>query len=132
MPESDGVASPDDDQLLRAVQELRAANPSLGIPKFLSLVKSSNPGWLISEKRLRKVLQMMSSNEKVKNSENMPTEADLIATTGLDESINWADAPKVKVKMFSGGKGKGLIAKAKIMMGEVLWQEEPWIVSPDP
>ena len=34
--------------------------------------------------------------------------------------------------MFGGEKGKGLIAKEKIERGDVVWQEEPWIVTADP
>jgi len=34
--------------------------------------------------------------------------------------------------MFGVEKGKGLIAKEKIERGDVVWQEEPWIVTADP
>lgn len=124
---------PRDDELVTAVTGIRQTQPTIGIAKLTALVKSQNPSWLISEKRLRKVLQQAAENE-VESSSSKPEqdEIELVAQTGIDETIEWCEAPKVRVKMFGGVKGKGLVAKEKILMGEVIWQEEPWIVSPDP
>ena len=123
-------ASPCDDALITAAGEIRYTYPALGLAKLLSQLKSQHPEWIVSEKRFRRVLQSASTEERSIKSQS---ETGLIAETGVDPSIDVARlAPKVKVKMFGGEKGKGLVAKEKILMGEVLWQEEPWIVTADP
>ena len=131
--------SPSDEALTPAVKELREAHPALGVPKLLAQLKSSRPEWLVSEKRLRKVLASLASPPSREVSTGAEatggdaSKADLVAATGLDPSIDvGAIAPKVKVKMFGHGKGKGLVAREKILQGEVVWQEEPWIVTADP
>ncbi|WWD22794.1 hypothetical protein CI109_107288 [Kwoniella shandongensis] len=134
------TTSPADDVLNPVVSDLRAAHPSLGITKLFAQFKVDHPEWAVSEKRFRKALQVTGGsiapqNGTVGNANDpsMPLEAGLIADTGIDPSIDVATiAPMVKVKMFPGGKGKGLVAKEKLQQGEVLWQEEPWIVTADP
>lgn len=111
--------SPGEDELGAAVEELRGAHPSLGAVKLLIQLRADHPEWAVSEKRLRKMLQARS-------------EVGLIAHTGLDPSLDVSIAPKVKVEMFGGGKGKGLVAREGILKGELVWQEDPWIVTADP
>lgn len=127
--------SPSDDELTPAVQRLRSQNPSLGIAKLLVQLKIEQPGWAVSEKRLRKILQALPGGADAANGKHQAASGEtvLVAETGLDPTIDVAHiAPKVKVKMFGGGKGKGLVAKEKILQGDVLWQEEPWIATADP
>ncbi|WVQ94251.1 hypothetical protein IAU59_001330 [Kwoniella sp. CBS 9459] len=134
--------SPSDEDLQNAATVLRQSHPSLGIVKLLAQLKVDHPEWQVSEKRFRKFLLATSSssggdhNESASQagpSQNSDGEKILIAQTGFDRSLDVAAlAPKVKTKMFSGGKGKGLIAKEKLLGGEMIWQEEPWVVTPDP
>ncbi|GFZ44719.1 Vesicular-fusion protein SEC18 [Saitozyma sp. JCM 24511] len=116
-------------------ERLRSQNPSLGIAKLLVQLKIEQPGWAVSEKRLRKILQALPGGADAANGKHQAASGEtvLVAETGLDPTIDVAHiAPKVKVKMFGGGKGKGLVAKEKILQGDVLWQEEPWIATADP
>jgi len=117
---------PTDEALVPAVQTLRDANSSLGVAKLLQRLKSDHPDWAVSEKRLRKFVTPASTAASVKD------EPGLMAFTGLDTTINAAEiAHKVKARLFGGEKGKGLVAREKILEGEVIWQEEPWIVTAD-
>jgi hypothetical protein len=126
--------SPSDDELAPVVEHLRSQNPSLGIAKLLVQLKTEQPGWAVSEKRLRKISQALPGGADPTNGQHQESgETVLVAETGLDPTIDVAQiAPQVKVKMFGGGKGKGLVAKEKILQGDVLWQEEPWIATADP
>ena len=38
---------------------------------------------------------------------------------------------RVQVKYIDRRKGKGLFAKEKIAEGEVIWKEDPFIISPE-
>ncbi|TYJ56672.1 hypothetical protein B9479_002602 [Cryptococcus floricola] len=131
--------SPPDEELIITTKELRAAHPDKGILKLLAQLKLDRPEWSVSVKRFRKAHSATSDGEGSTPGASQSAvtgdkgEKPLIADTGLDPSVDVASlAPKVEVKMFKGGKGKGLVAKDALEMGEMLWQEEPWIVTSDP
>ncbi|ODN98455.1 protein lysine methyltransferase SET5 [Cryptococcus wingfieldii CBS 7118] len=131
--------SPPDEELIITTKELRAAHPDKSILKLLAQLKLDRPEWSVSEKRFRKAHSATSDGEGSTPGASQSAgtggkgEKPLIADTGLDPSVDVASlAPKVEVKMFKGGKGKGLVAKDGLEMGEMLWQEEPWIVTSDP
>jgi hypothetical protein len=127
--------APSDEELSPVVTKLRTENPSTGVPKLLQQLKSEHSDWAVSEKRLRKLLQTLNLPSTAVDSTggDVDGETGLVADTGLDPSINVGGiAPKVKARMFGGEKGKGLVARDKILQGEVIWSEEPWIVTADP
>lgn len=108
---------PTDEDIALSLARVRSLYPGLGALKVLASIKSEHPEWSLSEKRLKKIINL-----------NSP----LQAQTGLDSSIDIKGiAPKVQVKLFPHGKGKGLVAREKILQGEVIWQEEPWIATAD-
>lgn len=132
------------------MSELRSSHPDLGILKLLAQLKTHHPTWAVSEKRFRKVLQGGAGSAQATANgghagdvhkvgsqaagavDDKSATSVLVADTGLDPTIDTAKiAPKIKVKMFKGGKGKGLVAREKILMGELVWSEEPWIVTAD-
>lgn len=121
---------PSDEELSKIVISLREAHPALGVVKLLAQLKVEHPTLSVSEKRLRKTLApstTTTSTEKVSSDAT----ADLVADTGLDASLDVSEL-KIKVKMFKGGKGKGLVAREKILQGEVIWSENPWISTTSP
>lgn len=126
---------PSDEVLIIAVTSLRDAHPSLGIAKLLQQLKTDHPDWAVSEKRLRKVMSTSSAATTSLATACVSQTYDepgLMAVTGLDTTLNVTEiAPKVKARLFGGEKGKGLVAREKILEGEVIWQEEPWIVTAD-
>jgi hypothetical protein len=139
---------PTDEELKPVVAALREAHPSLGVTRLLAQLKTDHPTLSVSEKRLRKVLAQANgagsegAQEKANGADqeqgqetkegNAEGSKEMIAETGLDKSINTSIAPKVKVKMFKSGRGKGLVAREKMLEGEVIWTEEPWIATTSP
>lgn len=112
-------STPTDADVVAYADSVRSGT-SLGAGKVLQRLRQERPEWSISEKRLRKLLNPS------------PTEAGLVPKTGIDPSLNVNDlAPKVTVRIFEHGKGKGLVCKEAILKGEVVWQEEPWIATAD-
>lgn len=103
--------------MLEQVHSIRASEPDLGLLKVLNTLRTQNSTWSISEKRLRTILQ----------------KANVLSTsTALDSTLDISQiAPKVEARLLKG-RGKGLVAKEKILKGEVVWQENPWIVTADP
>lgn len=110
------VVSPSDDELKQVLVSLRSENANLGVPKLHALLLAANPSWKVSEKRTRRVLQ----NEGLILA---PVSSSSKVIEGLDVS-KWT--PKVDVKYFGRNKGKGLVAKEKIVEGEIVWKEDPF------
>ncbi|KAL7420279.1 hypothetical protein Q5752_005248 [Cryptotrichosporon argae] len=124
---------PAEDDLVSALTALRASHPDSGAPKLLAQLKASRPDWAVSEKRVRKVLSTLGVGAGAGSSSSGGQGRELVARTGVDTTLDVAAlAPKVEVRMFGGTKGKGLVARAPVEAGELLWHEEPWIACPDP
>lgn len=116
------MITPIDSEVTDLITQVQASQPDWGALKILAALRIQHPDWAISEKRFRKI-QKIAAN---------PDGSSLIARTGVDASIDvHIIAPKLDVKLFDKGKGKGLVAREKIMQGEVIWQEEPWIATAD-
>ena len=124
---------PSEGELSKIVTSLREAHPELGVVKLLAQLKVEHPTLSVSEKRLRKTLAPSTSAAASTSYEKVSKDAtaDLVADTGLDASLDVSEL-KIKVRMFKGGRGKGLVAREKILQGEVIWSENPWIATTSP
>ncbi|KAJ7070237.1 hypothetical protein B0H15DRAFT_957838 [Mycena belliarum] len=115
------MTSPSDEELQRALTELKAAHPALGIPKLHSRLRTDFPEWTVSEKRVRKLLAPKDAKDAAPH-----------PTSQLVEGLNVAQwTPRVAVRVFDKKKGKGLIATHKIAAGETIWLEDPFIIAPE-
>ncbi|CAE6430884.1 unnamed protein product [Rhizoctonia solani] len=112
---------PADEELTSAVRSLRASNAGLGVPKILAALLSSQPEWSVSEKRLRKVIQKLKSEEGT----------NFFPTSSLNPTLDVSKySSKFKPMLFGPEKGKGLVAAQDIDAGEVLWREDPFVYAP--
>ncbi|EMD30911.1 hypothetical protein CERSUDRAFT_163648 [Gelatoporia subvermispora B] len=125
--------SPPEHDLKQALVSLRAQNPALGVPKLHALLLSQHPDWTVSEKRTRKILQseglVLGPTPILKTSDGS---AELLPTSRVIEGLDllkWT--PKVEVRYFGKGKGKGLVAKEYVAEGEIVWKEDPFILAPE-
>lgn len=125
---------PTDSDLAAALVDLRAKNPSLGTSKLHTALLASRPEWTVSEKRTKKILQseglilVSGSSQTRDTSKADPPLPSSRVVEGLDVT-QWT--PKVEVKYFGKGKGKGLVAKERITSGETVWKEDPFILAPE-
>ena len=132
---SDTRIPPSDSDLSSTLATLRGEKPTLGISKLHTLLLSENPGWLVSEKRTRKVLQSLGLTNTVKN----PTPGSTgelkhplsKLLDGLDPLKYTQKGPTLRVEYFDQMKGKGLIATTDISEGEVIWKEDPFALAPE-
>ncbi|KAG8737160.1 SET domain-containing protein 5 [Ceratobasidium sp. 414] len=112
---------PTDDELTKTLRSVRAQNSGLGIQKLLAALLVAEPSWSVSEKRLRKVLQKLKSEEG----------SDVRPTSSLNSALDATKyTDKVRPVMFGPEKGKGLVAAQDIGAGEVLWREDPFVYAP--
>lgn len=128
MTATNGV-SPPEDELKDALTALRTEHPTLGIPKLHAALLGAHPGWTVSEKRTRKVLQ---SAGLVISSGGDATAGFKYPSSKLVEGL---DVPKwtrkVEVRFFDKKKGKGLVATERIAEGETIWKEDPFVLAPE-
>ncbi|KAJ7756313.1 hypothetical protein B0H16DRAFT_1826906 [Mycena metata] len=119
------MASPSDDELRDALIELKAAHPTLGIPKLHARLRTDFPAWTVSEKRMRRILATFAPP---KDTGTVPPYPSSQLVEGLDIT-QWT--PRVDVRFFDKKKGKGLVAKEKITTGETIWVEDPFVIAPE-
>lgn len=133
--------SPPDDVLRAAFRDIRSKNPTLGTNKLHALLLSQYEGWVVSEKRAKKILaseNLVLSPHPVSSKSN--------ETAGTSKQSNEALHPrsriidnldvtrwskKVKVVDFGSPKGKGLVATEDIEEGEDIWKEDPFAIAPE-
>ena len=132
---SDTRTSPSDSDLTSTLAALRGEKPDLGIPKLHALLLSKHPEWLVSEKRMRKVLQSLGLTNTIKNQTadsagglKHPSSKIL---EGLDPLKYTQKGPAVRVEYFDQRKGKGLVATTDISEGTVVWKEDPFALAPE-
>ncbi|KAI0076992.1 SET domain-containing protein [Panus rudis PR-1116 ss-1] len=125
--------NPGEELLRHAVISIKKENPTIGIGKVHALLLSQHPDWSVSEKRTRKVLQneglvqcAPQTHGEAKQKGAIIPKSKLIE--GLDLSKYSA---KIEVKFFDKQRGKGLIAKERIVEGETVWKEDPFILAPE-
>ncbi|KAJ7222249.1 hypothetical protein GGX14DRAFT_428287 [Mycena pura] len=116
------MSSPSDDELQNALVQLRAAHPTLGIPKLHARLRADFD-WAVSEKRMRKVLATLAPPKLAE-----PPHPSSQVVEGLDIGV-WTS--RVDVRMFDKKKGKGLIATHTIKSGETIWVEDPFVIAPE-
>ncbi|KAF8644012.1 hypothetical protein AX16_008728 [Volvariella volvacea WC 439] len=133
------TVTPSEQDLRASIVQLKAEHPSLGISKIHSLLLSTQPSWMVSEKRTRKILQseglIIASNdtnvsEKELEELGLKDTPEVYPTSKLIPKLDlsrWTD--RVEVKFLNKVKGKGLVAKEAIKEGEIVWKEDPWILA---
>jgi hypothetical protein len=52
--------SPTDDELLSFIKKLKVDHNDFGIKRITNLIKTSKPIWVVSEKRIKKIMQVSS------------------------------------------------------------------------
>ncbi|KAI0048513.1 SET domain-containing protein [Auriscalpium vulgare] len=120
------MATPADEELRSAVLALREQHPVLGISKFHALLLEGQPGWSVSEKRMRRFLPAPPTTTPLGRTGEIYPSSRLIDDLELEK---WTGA--VEVKLFDKKKGKGLIAKRAIAEGETVWKEDPFVIAPE-
>lgn len=132
---SDTRTSPSDSDLTSALTALRREKPDLGIPKLHALLLSVNPGWLVSEKRTRKVLQSLGLVNTIKSQTADSAGGLKHPFSKLLESLDplryTQKGPALRVEYFDQKKGKGLIATTDISEGTIIWKEDPFALAPE-
>ncbi|KAF9269757.1 SET domain-containing protein [Marasmius fiardii PR-910] len=131
---STSKVTPTDTELKEALKSLKSSNPTLGISKIHGLLLQTRHDWLVSEKRTRKFLQnegLVLSADPNGNSFQDKGKAPYPSSRIIPNLDVGKWSTKVEVKYFNKRKGKGLVAKEKLVEGETVWKEDPFIIAPE-
>lgn len=134
--------SPSESDLKQAVISLKSSHPTLGIAKIHTLLLDTHPEWigLVSEKRTKRTLQSegltLASSSSVTDPSSSKSQSqaskvpNIFPSSKIIPNLDVSKyCTKIEVRHFSKKKGKGLVAKEKILAGEHLWKEDPYIVA---
>ncbi|KAI0092344.1 SET domain-containing protein [Irpex rosettiformis] len=129
------MTTPTEEELKSALAELRAQNPTLGVPKLHAQLLAGHPEWTVSEKRTRKFLQaggLVLDPQTTKTTVSGQSSTVLIPASKIIQGLDVAKwSTKIEVKYFNRMKGKGLVAVGKISQGDTIWKEDPFILAPE-
>ncbi|KAJ7859069.1 hypothetical protein B0H14DRAFT_3446910 [Mycena olivaceomarginata] len=108
------MSSPSDDELRDALVQLKAAPPTLGIPKIHARFRRLS--CVDGERKAR-----TQGSRDARASKRLGTTASVLAARrGLDIA-QWT--PRVDVRL--------LVATHKIKTGETIWVEDPFVIAPE-
>jgi hypothetical protein len=123
------ATTPSDEELRAAAISLKGDNPLFGVARLRTLLLQDNPTWALSEGRLKKILH----SEGLINKQQTPSTGGVMhPSSQLIEDLDiekWTH--RIEVKVFDKSKGKGLVAKEKIVHGDTIWKEDPFIIAPE-
>ncbi|CAO3568204.1 unnamed protein product [Mortierella alpina] len=122
--------TPEAPALTGLITKIKTADPSLGIKKVLAEIQSQEPTWLVSEKRVKKL--MAEAGIATANAE---PEAELdpsIPVSHIDKDVDISTLTKglVTARMINRVIGKGLFATQDLAKGMVVFTEFPFIYFP--
>ncbi|KAF9580520.1 SET domain-containing protein 5 [Lunasporangiospora selenospora] len=121
--------TPEAPVLTALISKIKTADPSLGIKKVLAEIQSQEPTWLVSEKRVKKLMAEAGiAVAKVELEVNDPS----IPVSHIDTDVDVSTLTNglVKAKMINKIIGKGLFAAQDIPKGKILFTEFPFIYFP--
>lgn len=141
--------SPSESDLKAAVISLKSSHSTLGITKIHALLLDAHPEWIVSEKRTRKALQSEGLTAQPEPQTTKDTDTDNNSSSKSHSKVKSRSSgsnifpsskiipnldvskytAKVEVRHFNKKKGKGLVAKEKILAGEHVWKEDPYVVA---
>ncbi|CDK26674.1 unnamed protein product [Kuraishia capsulata CBS 1993] len=110
---------------LMQLWKLDSSAEDYGVARLHQSLKTDHPLWVVSEKRLRKILKVNGLLQDI-NPEYAYTYIDQISsgsTPGLSEAL----PENVEEREMAEGKSSGLFATAGISEGTLIWQESPLV-----
>ncbi|KAG0073670.1 SET domain-containing protein 5 [Podila epicladia] len=120
--------TPEAPALIALITKIKEAEPGLGIKKVLSQIQTQEPTWLVSEKRVKKLMSeagIATAVVELEVDESIPV-------SHIDTTVDVGTLTKglVKAKMINKVIGKGLFAAQDIPKDTVLFTEFPFIYAP--
>ena len=127
--------TPTDDELKEAVTDVMSFRNDLGAGKILAKLKTVDPHWSVSEKRVRKLVQKLrpaaAATEGEGTNGEQPTKP-TYAVSKNDPKIAALIPPdaKYELRRVDQTRGRGLFTKASVGKGILLFEEDAWVYSP--
>ncbi|KAG0300310.1 SET domain-containing protein 5 [Dissophora globulifera] len=122
--------TPDAPALIALIASIKEKDPNLGIKKVLTEIQSREPTWLVSEKRVKKM--MGEAGIAVARPEPMIDLDPSIPVSHIDTDVDVSALTngQVKARMINPVIGKGLFASQDLPAGKVVFTEFPFVYFP--
>ncbi|KAF9401695.1 SET domain-containing protein 5 [Podila epigama] len=120
--------TPEASVLTGLITKIKQNEPGLGIKKVLAQIQAQEPTWLVSEKRVKKLMAdagIPTAAVELEVDESVPV-------SHIDTTVDVSALTKgmVKARMINKIIGKGLFAAQDIPKNTVLFTELPFIYAP--
>ncbi|KAI1319448.1 SET domain-containing protein 5 [Mortierella claussenii] len=122
--------TPEAPALTAAIAAIKQKDPSLGIKKVLAEIQAQEPTWLVSEKRVKKLMGEAGIAVARPDAEMDLDPSVPVSHIDTDVDVNTLTNGLVKARMINKVIGKGLFAAQDLPKGNVLFTEFPFIYFP--
>ncbi|KAG9067976.1 SET domain-containing protein 5 [Linnemannia hyalina] len=122
--------TPEAPVLTELIAKIKKADPGLGIKKVLAEIQTQEPTWLVSEKRVKKLMDQ--AGIAVANAEPEGELDPSVPVSHIDAAVDISALTNglVKTKMINKVIGKGLFATEELPKDKVVFNEFPFIYFP--
>ncbi|KAG0377081.1 MAG: hypothetical protein J3R72DRAFT_394204 [Linnemannia gamsii] len=122
--------TPEAPVLTELISKIKKADPGLGIKKVLAEIQAQEPTWLVSEKRVKKLMDQ--AGIAVANAEPEGELDPSIPVSHIDAAVDISSLTNglVKAKMINKVIGKGLFTTQELEKGKIVFTEFPFIYFP--
>ncbi|KAG0048141.1 SET domain-containing protein 5 [Gryganskiella cystojenkinii] len=120
--------TPDAAALTERIAEIKKTDPGLGIKKVLSTIQAQEPTWLVSEKRVKKL--MSEAGIAVASAEGEVDSSVPISHIDTGVDISALTNGLVATRMINRVIGKGLFATQDLPKEKILFTEFPFVYFP--
>ncbi|KAI9474198.1 MAG: hypothetical protein EXX96DRAFT_581009 [Benjaminiella poitrasii] len=123
---------PTEEELISAIQHIKLESPESGIKKVTSGVLAQNPSWQVSEKRVKKYMQLKGLTNKVAVQKSGVADDPSVPVSYIDPTLDFkAVTEAVEARMVDPVTGKGLFATRDIKKDDIIFSETPFSYFPD-
>ncbi|KAF9898721.1 SET domain-containing protein 5 [Lobosporangium transversale] len=122
--------TPEAPALTALIASIKQKDPSLGIKKVLAEIQTQEPTWLVSEKRVKKL--MTEAGIAVARPESEMNLDPSVPVSHIDTEVDVSALTngQIKAKMINKVVGKGLFAAQDLPKGKEVFREFPFVYFP--
>ncbi|KAG0246423.1 hypothetical protein B0O80DRAFT_386698 [Mortierella sp. GBAus27b] len=122
--------TPDAAELTALIASIKQKDPALGIKKVLAEIQAQQPTWLVSEKRVKKMMGEAGIATATPEGEIDLDPSIPVSHIDTDVDVSALTSGQVKARMINKVIGKGLFAAENLPKGKVIFTEFPFIYFP--
>jgi hypothetical protein len=121
---------PNEDELVQLIQNIKLEQPEFGIKKVTQEIVEREPQWQVSEKRVKKYMQLQGLTQGSSIIKSGVAEDPSIPVSFIDPKLDLKAFEKVVARMVDPVTGKGLFAAEDVKKDDIFFTEAPFVYFP--